>query len=310
MNSRTTRTAVLATAALSTGLAGAAPAQAKLAVVATLPDLAAVAREVGGELATVTALASPDEDPHYVDARPSLILPLARADLLIVNGMELEIGWLPPLQTQARNPRILAGGSGFFDASMAVTKLDVPAGRVDRSMGDVHPAGNPHFTHDPRAMAKVARALGDRLARIDPRNAGAYRQRAAATAASLDALAKEVAARFAAIPRERRRVVQYHKSLSYLLDWLGLEQTATIEPKAGIPPNPSHVAQVLTTMRATATRLILQEHHFPQNTTRTLARLAGARLVVIAGGTQFSAGETYADHLHHVTEEVFHALHD
>lgn len=281
-------------------------ARADVEIVATLPDLAAIAREIGGPHATVTALAPPGQDPHHVDARPSLILPLARADLLIVNGLELEIGWLPPLQVAARNGRIQTGAEGWFDASTVIERLGVPQGPIDRAMGDVHPGGNPHYTFDPRAARRVAAALAERLAAIDPAHATAYRDRARAFDARLTAFAAAQSARFAALPAARRRVVAWHASLTYLFDWLGLSEAITIEPRPGIAPTPAHVARVLEVMKRKGIGVIVQESYYPQKTSDTLARLAGAAVVVLPGGTPDDTD--YLTHLTRITDALYTAL--
>ena len=156
----------------------ASPAAARLAVATTTPSLGALVKEIGGDRVEVTPLSAPSEDPHYVDARPSLILTLNKADLLVTMGMELESGWLPNLQTQARNAKILRGGPGYLEASAFVQPLEVPTGKLDRAMGDLHPGGNPHYLHDARAAARVVTGLGERMAQLDPLNAQEYRKHA------------------------------------------------------------------------------------------------------------------------------------
>lgn len=291
-------------------ICGALPlaAHARLEVVATLPDLAALAREVGGDAVAVTALVDPNEDPHYVDPKPSLVLPLNRADLLIVNGLELEVGWLPPLQVAARNGNIQTGADGYFDASSVVDRLNVPGGKVDRAQGDIHPGGNPHFVFDPRAAARIATALGDRMARLDPTHAEQYRANAKALHDRLDDLAERERARFAALPASQRQVVIYHDSLPYLADWLGLTPVAFVEPRPGIPPTPPHVAKVLQRMKKAEARVILQEAFYPKKTSETLARLAGGRVVVLEGGARFGAGDTYSARITRVAEAIHAAL--
>lgn len=289
-------------------LMSASSALAGLKVVATLPDLAAIARQIGGDEVEVSALASPFEDPHYVDPKPSHIVALNQADMLILNGLELEAGWLPPLQSQARNAAVSVGGAGVVDVSKLVRLLEKPAGQVSRAQGDIHSGGNPHYTFDPRAMAQAGVAIGNKMAELDPAHADAYRRRAVALADSLLVFAREQRARFDKLPRDKRRIVAYHGSLIYLNDWLGLDEVATIEPKPGVPPNPSHVSQVLEVVRAQRVGVILQERHYPQKTSQTLSRLAQVRLVVIDGATRFEEGEGYLDHLKRISEEVYDAL--
>ncbi len=291
---RAGKTGLLAIAAALIAMAPAAAAYAKLNVVTTLPDLAAIAKAVGGADVGVTALAPHDADPHYVDARPNLMLPLSRADLVIANGLQLEQGWLPPLIRGSRNPKILIGSRGYLDASFFVQRLQVPTNRATRAAGDVHPGGNPHFTHDPRAAARIGRAIADRLALLEPAKAAAYKGRAKAFEAEMGKLATTWRARFAKLPAARRKVVSYHRSLAYLFDWLQLSEVITVEPRPGIPPNPGHTARVLSTMRAAGAKVIVQESFYPRTTSKTLARLAKGSLVVIPGGANFAAGQTFA----------------
>jgi zinc/manganese transport system substrate-binding protein len=288
--------------------AAAPAAHAKVKVAATLPSLAALAKHVAGDLADVAALSSPQQDPHYVDARPSLIVTLSRADLLVVNGLQLERAWLQPILVQSRNPNIQLGSAGYLDASTVVTKLQVPQGQVDRAMGDLHPGGNPHFLFDARAAARITRAIGDRLAAVDATNAATYRKNADAYAKKLEAFAAEQAARFRALPDDKRRLVSYHRSLTYLYDWLGLTEVLTVEPKPGVPPDPAHVARVLKTMKAEHLRVIAQERFYPTNTSSTLAKLTAGQVVLLPGGADFDKGQSFDAHLAEVTEALYAAL--
>ncbi|MCB9546154.1 MAG: zinc ABC transporter substrate-binding protein [Myxococcales bacterium] len=284
----------------------AGPALARVKVVATLPDLAALAAAVGGDAVEVTALVAPTQDPHYVDPRPSYVLALSQADLLVVNGLELEAAWLGPLRLQARNPRVLAE-PGYVDASTAVHRLGATA-TVDRSQGDIHPGGNPHFTHDPRAGAAIAALIAQRLAAVDPPHAAEYAQRAEALRGRLDTLAKATRARFAALSADQRRVVAYHESLAYLLDWLDLTRVATVEPKPGIPPDPAQTSRVLQAMKSTGVRVIVQEVYYPARIPDTLARLVGGSVVRLPGGAAFADGETYEAHVAAIAEALYAAL--
>lgn len=281
------------------------PAQA-LNVVATTSDLAAIARDVVGPDGHVTAMSKASQDPHYIDARPSLTLQLNKADLVLVNGLELEVGWLPALLTNARNTKVLPGSDGYFDASHFVTLLEVPVGKIDRAQGDIHPGGNPHFLHDPRAAAKAAIALGDRLAKLDPKHADAFRARARAFAQKADALAASWKAKFDALPAASRKIVAYHASLPYLLAWLDLNQIITVEPKPGIQPNPGHMAKVLKTMREQGAKVVIQEAYYPAKTSQTIAQMAKGKVVVIPGGTE--PNETYLQRADRTAKELYDAL--
>lgn len=268
-----------------------ARALAGLKVVATVPDLAAIAREVGGDKVTVTSLSLPTQDPHFVDARPNLALDLSRADLLVLVGLDLEIGWLPTLLTGARNPRVQVGGTGYFDASTAVPILEVPTQKIERSQGDIHPGGNPHYLLDPRNAGRVATALGGRMAELDPANAAAYKANAATFVAGLD---KARAGWEASLARLRGKdVLTYHKSMVYLAAWLGFTVPTTIEPKPGIAPSPGHVVTVLQAVQQKGIKTILQEEYYPATTAELISSKTGARLVRIAGGTDYAKGQTY-----------------
>lgn len=294
--------------ALATLLFAPRSAHADLDVVATLPALAALAAEVGGASVTVRSLSSEREDPHFVDARPDFIVALSRTDLLIANGLELEVGWLPTLQTQSRNPAVQTGGAGYLDASGAVDVIETATGPVDRSMGDVHPGGNPHYLLDPRRAADVALAIGARFAQLDATHAAVYLTNAATLASQLDAAAAELTARFAALPADDREVVTYHRSFVYFADWLDLTVVIEVEPRPGVAPDPGHVATVLSTMRASGTTTILQESWYPSNTSTSLAQLAGGDVISVSGGPDFAGGESYLAWIRAVAEDVHAAL--
>jgi zinc/manganese transport system substrate-binding protein len=276
-------------------LAGAQPLRAELRVVATVPDLAALASEVGGKLVRVRSLSLPTQDPHFVDAKPSLALELNRADLLLLVGMDLEIGWLPTLLVGARNPAIQPGAGGHLDCSQFVTKMDVPGQAVDRSQGDIHPGGNPHYLYDPRAGEVVAAGIAGRLAQIDPSHAGTYRSNAEALVKRLHAARAGWEKTMA--PYRGTPVIGYHKTWTYLCDWLKLEQSGFLEPKPGVPPNPRHVAQLLAQARQLKVRLVLQEEHYPDATSRLVAERIPAPLVRLPAATNFPGGETYQEHV-------------
>jgi zinc/manganese transport system substrate-binding protein len=278
----------------------------ELDVVATVPDLAALARAVGGDLVSVQSLSLPTQDPHFVDARPSLALALNRADLLLQVGMSLEVGWLPVLLTGARNSKILPGNAGHLDCSAFVRALDVPRGPIDRSQGDIHPGGNPHYLIDPRAGAAVARAIAERLSQLDPSHAKTYRANLARVLGELDALRARVQARFAA--QRGAAVITYHRTFSYLADWLGLAIVGYVEPKPGVPPHAAHVAQLLSLARTRKVRAVLQERFYPDATSRTLAERIPAALVRLPGGTDFAGGQSYAAHVEDVSARLLAAL--
>ncbi len=287
-------------------LLAASPAHA-LEAVATLPDLAALASEIGGPKLRVKCLSRHSENPHYVDPRPSLLLPLSRADLVLVNGLGLEVGWLPPLLLNARNAKIQEGQPGYFEAGRFAGKV-LGGGDADRAKGDVHPEGNPHFNYDPRAMANIAEALGKRLGEIDPGNAAAYTARAAKAAAGLRGFGAGQATRFRSLPAEKRRVVAYHKSMTYLFEWLGLEAIAHVEPLPGVAPSPGHVVKVMKAMKAKGARLIVQESFYPAKTSQQLSKLVSGAMLTVPAATAFDHKETYLHHMKHVTDELYEAL--
>jgi zinc/manganese transport system substrate-binding protein len=266
-------------------------ARADVAIVATTPDLASVARAVGGSRVKVTALALHTQDPHWVDAKPSLALALAKADLLVLTGADLEIGWLPALLTGSRNGKVQPGSPGYLDASTLVDLLDAPAGKVDRSMGDVHPQGNPHYMLDPRRAERVAVGIGKRLAEIDPEGRAAYLEGSRRFVSDL----REARERWKpALDRLRgKKIVAYHRSLTYLADWLGLDVVEHLEPRPGIPPSPRHVAHVIAVGREQGVSLVVHESWFPTNTSNVAADKIGARLATIPGMPDFRGGQSY-----------------
>jgi zinc/manganese transport system substrate-binding protein len=268
-------------------------ASAQLRVVATTPDLAAVAKAVGAGHAEVSTLALPTQDPHFVDARPHLALDLARADLLVAVGLDLEIGWLPTLQAGARNPNIQVGANGFLNCSQFVQVLEVPATKVERSMGDIHPGGNPHYMFDPRQAVKVAAGIGKRMAELDPKHASDYQRGAASFQSDVETARKGWEQALGAL--RGVKVITYHKSLSYLADWLGLQVIEQVEPKPGIPPNPRHVAHLLGLAHEQGVKLLIQEVWYPTNTSRLVADKAGAKLVSLPSSPDFNQGKTYLD---------------
>ena len=281
----------------------ASPALATLKVVTTLPDYGALIRVLGGQHVQVRVLASPFEDPHYVEAKPSFIVALNRADLLITNGLEQEIGWLPPLLVQARNPKIQPGQAGFLEIARLITnRLDLPLGTIDRSMGDIHAGGNPHFYYDPVRMASILPTLTARLVHLDPEHKADFEKNLLTQQEKFTVFIKRLKTTFGGLSEQRRQVVVYHRSLSYLFETLGFKAVAYLEPKPGIPPTPSHVAKVLGLMKRRGIKTIIQEAHYPSKTGQTLAKLVGGKLIVIAGGTK--EGQTYLAHLEEITTQL------
>jgi zinc/manganese transport system substrate-binding protein len=261
--------------ALIAGL-GHGPAAKRLNVVATTPDLAAVAREIGGDAVEVTALAKPTEDPHFVDPKPSHLITLNRADVLIEGGAELELGWLPPLLDNARNPRIAAGAPGRIIASQGVRMVEVPVS-FDRSRGDIHALGNPHFLVDPVNAKIVAAEIADHLSQVDPADASQFRANLARFHAAIDRKLPEWQRQLE--PFRGARIVTYHKDFVYFAARFNLEIVETLEPKPGIAPSPAHLAQVVSAMKARNARVILVQPYQNRKTAETVARQTGATVL-------------------------------
>ncbi len=260
------------------------PAYAKLDVLVTTPDLASIAQVVGGRDVAITALARPTEDPHFVDARPSFIVKLNRADALIEGGAQLEIGWLPPLLEGARNKRIEAGAPGRILGNEGIGMLEVP-GKLDRSEGDIHAAGNPHFVVDPVNAIIIARHLADAFARLDAHNAAAYQANAKRFIDELNAKLVEWQRTLA--PFKGTSIVAYHNTWVYFARRFGLVIDTFLEPKPGIPPTPAHLAEVITKMKDQKLRAIIVEPYQNRRTAATVAADTGAQVLDF---TQFPGG--------------------
>jgi len=230
-------------------------AHAALNVFACEPEWGALTREIGGDTVKVYTATTAMQDPHRIEARPSLIAQMRRANLVICTGAELEVGWLPLLQRESGNAGIQPGRPGYFEAARYVAMLDKPA-RIDRSQGDVHSAGNPHIQTDPRNIARVGAALAQRLAEIDPDNAAAYQARWKAFSARWDAAIARWQAQAASL--KDMPVVVQHKSFTYLLNWLGLREVATLEPKPGIEPSVGYLAEVAARLKTTPAKAVLR----------------------------------------------------
>jgi zinc/manganese transport system substrate-binding protein len=265
-------------------LLSAAPALASLNVVATTPELSAIAAAIGGDQASITTLAKPTEDPHFVDAKPSFIVKLNRADALVEGGADLEIGWLPALLDQSRNPRLAPGAPGRIACNKDVQLLDVPA-MLDRSKGDIHAAGNPHFLTDPANAKIVARNIADAFSQLDPKSAPLFQANLKKFSDSLDAKLAEWEKLLA--PYKGQRVVAYHDSWPYFARRFSLKIDLFLEPKPGIPPTPVHLAEVIMQIRAEHIRAILVEPYQNRKTAQTVGADTGAAVVEVS---QFPGG--------------------
>jgi zinc/manganese transport system substrate-binding protein len=271
---------------LATLLLLALPAQAALHVFACEPEWGALAQELGGSLVDVSVATNALQDPHQIQAKPSLIARTRNADLVVCTGAELEIGWLPVLLQQSGNAKVQPGQPGNFAAADYVRKLDVPS-QPDRSQGDVHAAGNPHIQTDPRNIALVATALGTRLQQLDPAHAGEY----AKALASFSQRWQQAIARWTAqaAPLKGSPVVSQHKAFVYLYDWLGLKEVAVLEPKPGVEPTASHLQEVLEALKNTPAKMVLYAAYQDPRASEWLSKNAGIPAVKVpftVGGTE------------------------
>ena len=256
------------------------PAHAKLNVVATLPDFASLAEEIGGDKIKVTSLAKGTEDPHFVDAKPSFIRVLNQADALIEGGAELELGWLPPLVQNARNPRILPNAPGHLVLARGIKLLDAPT-TLDRSQGDVHAAGNPHYNLDPDNFKVMATTLAEGFSRLDPANAPVYQANLRAFNERLDGKMAEWAK--LAAPLRGMKVITYHKSFEYLAARYGFDIVGQIEPKPGIEPSATHINALIPKAKAAGVKLVMMEPNRARKTPQFVADSIGAKLVICPG---------------------------
>ena len=267
-------------------LAGAAPAAAKTGIVSTLDDFGSIAESIGGDFVEVSSLAKGYQDPHFVDAKPSFVLKLSRANLLIVAGLELEIGYLPPLIDQSRNEAIHPGSRGYLDASIGCNILQRPTAQVTRAMGDVHPYGNPHYWLDPENGRVIARAVAAKLAEIDPEHAATFKTNLAAFETRLTEKDKEWKAKLQ--PYAGAEIVTFHNSWPNFAGHFGLNVVGNIEPKPGIPPTPSHTLEIINLINEHHIKAILVEPYFDTKTPKYIAGKTGAAMLVFypsVGGT-------------------------
>ena len=259
-------------------------AQAKLNVVATTPDFGSIAKEIGGDKVEVTALAKPTEDPHFVDAKPSLIVKLNRADAVVEGGAELEIGWLPRLLDESRNQKLEAGAPGRISSSQGIELVEVPA-TLDRSKGDIHAAGNPHYMTDPANARIVAQHIAEAFSSLDPKSAATYQDNLKKFTDGLDAKLVEWEKLLALY--KGQEVVAYHDSWPYFARRFGLKIDMFLEPKPGIPPTPAHLADVILKMKEDHVHVIIVEPYQGRHTAESVARQTGATVVDV---TQFPGG--------------------
>src|SRR5882724_7787445 len=276
MNIKTLLAALVGAAFVATAPAH---AQGKLNVVTATEDLASIAREVGGDRITVEAIAKGYQDPHFVEAKPSFILKLQKADVLVIVGRELEIGWLPPLIQQSRNSKIQPGAAGYLDASLQASILEIPTGQVTRAMGDVHPARNPHDEMDPQNGKRVGKEIADKLSELRPNDKPFYQQKLADFTSRLDAAEKRWMADMA--PYKGTKVVTYHRSFPNFAERFGLDIIGYVEPKPGIPPSPQHTLDLINEMKRQNVKVMLIEPYFDLKTPNAIGRDTGAQVLVM-----------------------------
>jgi zinc/manganese transport system substrate-binding protein len=257
----------------------ATPAAAAVKVITTTEDLAAIVREIGGDRVSVEALARGYQDPHFVEAKPSFILKLHTADLLVLVGRELEVAWLPPLITQSRNAKIQPGAPGYLDASLNARILDIPTGQITRAMGDVHPQGNPHYWLEPGNGRRIAQAVQQKLTSLSASDAAYFSQRYA----DFDRRLTEAEKRWQAMiaPYTGLKIVTYHRSWPNFADAFGLNVVGYVEPRPGIPPSPSHTLALIQEMKRQDIKIILVEPYFDLKTPNAIARDTGAQVLVM-----------------------------
>jgi len=273
----------ICTAVALAALAG--PAFAAVSAFATVPEWGALLQELGGDKVKIYVATNALQDPHHVEAKPSLIARARSADLVVATGAELEIGWLPLVIQQAGNPAIQPGKPGYFEAAPYVTLLEKPT-RLDRADGDVHPGGNPHIQTDPRNIARVAAPLSARLAEIDPTNAAYYRERYQAFAARWSAAIENWEKQ--AAPLRGAPIVVQHKAFTYMEVWLGLNELAALEPKPGVEPTTAHLSEVLAQLQRQPAKMVIRAAYQSDRASQWLAERAKINVVLLpftVGGT-------------------------
>lgn len=276
--------------------AAAAGAGAKpLTVVTTVPDLAWIVREIGGDCVSVTSLCKGYQDPHYLEAKPSYARDLREADLLVYVGLELEVGWLPRLLDTARNTSLRPGSPGLLEASKAVdTLLDVPTGTVSRAEGDVHPFGNPHFLLDPRVMLPLSDLVADRLATLDPEGSAAYAERHARFKKTMEE--RLAAWEATAAPLRGATLVAYHKQWEYLTNWLGISILDYVENRPGVPSSPRHVSDLIQNMKQNNVTVVIAAPFVDIHAAQEVARRAKGTLIELPAAVGGADGaDTYPD---------------
>ena len=279
-------------------------AEAKLKVVATTADVGALVREVAADDVTLDVIAKGTQDPHSIEPKPSFMVKLSKADLLISNGLSLEVGWLPSLVQGARNPKVRADGGGFLDLGETAEPLEIPTGQITRAMGDVHPEGNPHFTLDPIRNGKLANAIAEKLGSLDSPNEAKYAERAKAFQTRMETMTKTWQERIA--KSGVKKLITYHPSLNYFLKRFNLEAAAFLEPKPGIPPTAQHILSVIETAKREKISLVLVDNFFDSKIAdRVVKEVSGARVQSVGISVGSAPG---LEKLEDVTEQLVRAI--
>lgn len=255
-----------------------------LSVVTSTTDLHDIAHAVGGTRVGVIHISEGYQDPHFVEAKPSFILRLRKADIFAFVGLDLEVGWMSLLIDGARNPKIRPGGSGYLDVSRAIPVLDVARGRVDRSQGDVHPLGNPHYWLDPENGRRIARLFAQKFSELDPAGAATYRRNLQAFEARLNAAERDWQPQLAQI--KGKPIVAWHTSWRYLAEYTDVNIVGFMEPKPGVPPSPSHLAGLVRTMQRTGAKVIIMEPFYDRKTADFVAGKTGAKVLVLPSSVE------------------------
>jgi zinc/manganese transport system substrate-binding protein len=269
---------------------------AQLKVVTSTTDLGDIAKEIGGSKVKVSHVSEGYQDPHFAEAKPSFILQMRNADVFAFVGLDLEIGWMPLLVQGARNPKIQMGGSGYVDASQVINVLDRPSGNIDRSQGDVHPLGNPHYWLDPENGRRIARMFKKKFADLDPSNEDYYEKNEKAFEARLNTAERAWQSQLAVI--KNKPVVAYHTSWKYLAEYTGMNIVGFMEPKPGIPPSPSHLAGLILQMKRTGAKAIIMEPFYNRKDADFVASKTGAKVVIMppsVGGLKNQKIDDYID---------------
>ena len=277
----TTRIVAIAVLAIGAALTipGRSHAAAPLQVMTATTDLASLAQEIGGDRITVESIARGYQDPHFVEAKPSFLLNLRKTDLLIVVGLELEIGWLPPLITQSTNPKIQVGAPGYFDASRFAQILEMPSGQVSRAEGDVHPLGNPHYWLDPQNGLRIAKGIQTKLSEMRPADAAYFAQRYSSFEQRLKQADQKWLEQMK--PYAGRKIVTYHRSWPNFVKHFNLDVIGYVEPRPGIPPSPQHTVELISQMKKDNVKVIAVEPYFDLKTPNAIARGSGGQVVVL-----------------------------